>query len=269
MNDLSGVLQTLPGFLQIVNIVVLLSALFFFTSTVSSHIVEVIVGMWNSRGKQLRARLINSLGKDVADAIYNDPLIKSLASGSNAAGGKIGDLQPPSYIEPEFFARVVAKLAETNDTVKKSEVINSIKDKLVKAGDSLEPKIIDWFKAINDRQNGVYTRWTFLRLILIGFLMAALLDIDTVHITGTLWNNPELAEKAAKQLDAAAKIDQSDLSKLTDEQRKTLRESVATAYKQLREIAPPTYAWQSIPATIKDWIAKLLGWLLTALATSL
>lgn len=34
----------------------------------------------------------------------------------------------------------------------KSEVIKDIKDKLVKVESDLEPKLIEWFKAINDRQ---------------------------------------------------------------------------------------------------------------------
>ena len=82
--DLSGVLQSLPGLMQIVNVIILLSALFFFTSTIASHLVEVIVGFLNSRGKQLRARLEIALGKETADAFYEDPLIKSLSSGAAA-----------------------------------------------------------------------------------------------------------------------------------------------------------------------------------------
>ena len=56
---------------------------------------------------------------------------------------------------------------------------------------------------------------------------------------------------------------------LTDADKKKLQESVARAYAQLRTIAPPNYAWQTPPGKIDDWPGKLLGWLLTALATSL
>ena len=46
---------------------------------------------------------------------------------------------------------------------------------------------------------------------MIGFLLAGLLDIDTVHIAGKLWSNPEQAEQAARVLDEARKIsDQSE-----------------------------------------------------------
>ncbi len=44
---MADVLKSLPGLLQVVDVVVLLSALFFFTSTVASHLVEAIVGFCN------------------------------------------------------------------------------------------------------------------------------------------------------------------------------------------------------------------------------
>jgi hypothetical protein len=150
----------------------------------------------------------------------------------------------------------------------KSEVIKDIKDKLAKGESDLEPKLIEWFKAINDRQTGVYTRWTFLRLLVIGFFLAALLDIDTVHIAGKLWSDPGQAEQAARALDEVRQISDHSES-LTDADEKKLRESVARAYTQLRAIAPPNYAWQTPPGKVDDWPGKLLGWLLTALATSL
>jgi hypothetical protein len=263
MLDISGVLQPLPGFLQIINVIVLLSALFFFTSTISSHLIEVFAGFINSRGKQLRARLELALGKDAAKALYDDPIIKSL---SNQSRTKI---HPPSYIEPELFARVAASLSnDDKSAMSRSEVIKDIKDKLMKVESDLEPKLIEWFKAITGRQTGVYTRWTFLRLLVIGFMLASLLDIDTVHIAAELWRNPEQAEQAARVLDEARQISDHGES-LTDADKKRLQESVAKAYAQLRTIVPPNYAWQTPPGKIKNWPGKLLGWLLTALATSL
>ncbi len=274
MTDIAGALQSLPGFLQIINVVVLLSALYFFTSTVSSHLIELFVGFINSRGRQLRSRLELAFGKDAADALYRNPIIKSLSSGPGKASKSLSSesekaINSPSYIEPELFARVVAGLFNENgNAISNSAVISEIKTKLAKVDTDFEPKLIEWFKAINDRQTAVYTRWTFLRLLVVGFLLAGLIDIDTVHIASKLWNNPEQAEQAAKALDEARKISDRGES-LTDADEKKLRDSVAAAYAQLRTIAPPNYAWQTPPTKIDDWPGKVLGWLLTALATSL
>jgi hypothetical protein len=261
---MSDVLQALPGVLQIVNVVILLSALFFFTSTVASHLIEAWVGMMNSRGKQLRERLESALGKAAADKIYDHALIKSISTGVIPAGDSSAKLKPPSYIEPQLFVDVVKSLASSGP-VSESDVIKALNAN----AQAFEPKLVEWFKAINDHQTGVYTRWTFLRLIVVGFLFAAAMDLDTVHITATLWGHPEQAEAAAQALQDANKLSTTDLAKLSADQRAKLQESVATAYKQLREIAPPNYAWQSIPTSPQAWLAKILGWFLTAVATSL
>src|SRR5262245_33762805 len=171
MPEVAALLQTLPGFLTIVNVVVLLSAIFFFTSTLASHLLEMFVGLINSRGRQLRKRLETALGENVAAAIYADPLIKSLMGRGARIMSGAASPQPPSYIEPELFARVVAKLSQTSgNAVNESDVIKEIKASVAAAATpaELEPRIIEWFKAVNDRQNGVYTRWSFLRLLIIG-----------------------------------------------------------------------------------------------------
>jgi hypothetical protein len=264
---MSSALQTLPGFLSIINVVILLSALFFFTGTLASHLLEAFVGMINSRGNQLHSRLEATLDPGTAAAIYNDPLIKSLGTVSQWIAGRV---HPPSYIEPQFFARVVSKLFATNATVQADSVI---KDLAAPTPPEFEAKIIEWFKSINDRQNGVYTRWSFLRLGIIGLAFAVAMDLDTVQIAGAIWANPEasnaMVARLAEGLQPAAS---GDLTKLTPEQTKKLQDSIAAAVGQLQTTAGQlqvSYAWQKVPAGPKEWLSKLLGWLLTALATSL
>src|SRR5688500_12922057 len=95
MEQLFGAMtQALPGTLTILNVAILLFAIFFFTRTLASHVLEAVVGFWNSRGKELRDGLATALGTNTAAAIYDTPLIRSLKNGKH----------PPSYIEPEFFA---------------------------------------------------------------------------------------------------------------------------------------------------------------------
>jgi hypothetical protein len=259
---MSSAIQTLPGFLSIINVVILLSALFFFTGTLASHLLEAFVGMINSRGNQLRSRLEAALGQGTANAIYDDPLIKSLGPFSKWFGT---GLQPPSYIEPQFFARVVSKLFGTDGSaVKSNSVIKDLKDAAPTAAE-FEAKIIEWFKAINDRQNGVYTRWSFLRLGIIGLAFAVAMDLDTVQIAGAIWANPDAANTIVAKLGEGIPSGSGDVTKLTPEQTKKLQDSIATAVGQLQ----PSYAWQKVPTGPKEWLSKALGWLLTALATSL
>jgi hypothetical protein len=94
------------------------------------------------------------------------------------------------------------------------------------------------------------------------------MDLDTLHIASTLWNNPEQTEKAVQKLEAI-KNTTGQLSGLSDADRKKVQEAVAAAYQDVRAAAPPQYAWQTTPDKFIDWAAKVLGWILTALATSL
>jgi len=244
MPDVSGVLSTLPGVLRIVNVILLLSTLFFFTGTLSSHLIEFAVGLMNSRGRQLRKRLELALGKPAAEEFYDNPIIRSLSTQSTLARHQ--QIYPPSYIEPDVFARVIAALSSASGSaLSASPVIREVKSKLVKPGEDLEAKLIEWFKAVNDRQAGVYTRWTFLRLLVVGLLLAGMMDIDTVHIAGTLWNNPEQAQKAAGALHGVKKVSANIADKsapLTAADKRELEDAVGAAYTQLLAVAPPSYA---------------------------
>ena len=273
---MADVLKSLPGFLQIVNVVVLLSALFFFTSTIASHLVEAWVGFRNSRGRELRARFESVLGRDAAKALYEYPLIRSISSGVDALNADVDTLKPPSYIEPQLLVDAIKSLSENNQPLHDNALIVKLREVAGTAAANFEPTVLQWFKAINDHQTGVYTRWTFLRLIVVGFLFAAAMDLDTVHIAATLWQSPAQTEAAVKALEQVNKLDtSSDLGKMTPDQRKKLQETIAATYQELITIAPPNYAWQHPPKLSdlqknwREWLAKLLGWLLTALATSL
>jgi hypothetical protein len=266
LNVLAAALQTLPGFLAILNVAILLFAVFFFTSTLASHLLEYFVGGINSRGRQLEERLKAALGEPAAAAVYANPLIASLC-----AEGRDGAKLPPSYIEPNFLARaIVAEFAKAG-AVSASGIVQQLKAEAGEDAAAFRNGIVEWFGAVNQRQNGVYTRWSFMRLFVIGFLMAAVLDIDTVHIAGTLWGKPELAEKLVGDLERAVPAASGDLSQLSDADRQKLNEAVDAAWQAIRAEAatPPLYAWQSGPGSAVAWAAKLIGWLLTALATSL
>jgi hypothetical protein len=164
---IASALQPLPGFLTILDVALLLFAIFFFVSTLASHVLEAFVGLINSRGNQLYRRLQAALGENVADEIYDSPLIKSLVSDVRGISttllqalyrelGRLklasneyrGDL--PSYIEPDFFARAVVALY--NDDTKQASKCPIFKHLKQEAGpdDALfQSKIIEWYEALN------------------------------------------------------------------------------------------------------------------------
>jgi hypothetical protein len=267
MGDIGSLLQAIPSFVTIVNMVILLSAIFFFTSTLASHLLEAIVGYLNSRGKQLRKRLQAVLGAENANQIYSHPLIASLSTGNSTSSPPTN---PPSYIDPAFLGRVVAQIHNAKKFDEKAQALfDSIKNSSGAAAGDFEKSIVEWFNALTDRLNGVYTRWSFLRLAIIGLLFAAAMDIDTLHIAGTIWAKPEMTSAMVDEIQKAIPSLKPSDPALTEEQRKSIQAAITSAVAPLRTAAPPYYAWQKTPEGLGNWLAKILGWLLTALATSL
>lgn len=269
LTGLAGALNGLPGFMLILNVAILLVAIFFFTSTLASHLLEYWSGLRNTRGEALKTRLKSALGEANAKDLYESPLIQSLSDGTS----------PPSYIEPEFLARAMIDKYVTLGQDNKIAVADSgppvVKVLAAEAAGGIEQlraNIIDWFRALNERENGKYTRWSFFRLFLIGLAFAVVLDIDVVHIASTLWSKPELAEKLVVELEQAAPdLKTADPAALGDEDRKKLQDAMLTLWPTLSSELKnaPLYAWQSLPGSKPEWGIKAVGWLLTALATSL
>lgn len=268
--DIAGTFNALPGFLSILNVAILLFAIFFFTSTLSSHLLEYWAGLRNTRGVALQERLEAALG---SGEIYQTPLIKSLSDKKSDSD----TTTPPSYIEPEFLAQAIINkyYPLSNGTRSEQSAPAVVKQLYEEAGQNdtaFESRIIEWFKALNERQNGKYTRWSFFRLFVIGLLFSVAMDIDTIHITSTLWSKPEIAEKLVVELEKSVpNLKDGDPSKLGDEDKQKLQDALLTIWPSLRsdlEVVP-LYAWQSLPQSESEWGAKALGWLLTALATSL
>jgi hypothetical protein len=258
--------------LTVLNVAILLFAVFFFTSTLASHALEAIVGLVNSRGRQLRRRLEVALGPEVAAEIYASPLIRSLAGDGEGKDA----WRSPSYIEPAFFARAVAALYDGQGVETGGQaVFRSLREEADRDGSTaaFEARIVEWYEALNDRQSGTYTRWSTGRLFLIGLLLAAALDIDAVHIGGSLWGRPEVAENLVTRFEGAVPALRSgDAAAVPEAVRSELANAVAAAWPAIRaEAQPRAYGWQKgfSDLTAKERWGKALGWLLTALATSL
>lgn len=62
-------------------------------------------------------------------------------------------------------------------------------------------QLIEWFNSGMDRASNTFTRTMSMLSLLVGLLLALLLNVDTIHLAQTLWNDPALrtivAEAAA------------------------------------------------------------------------
>lgn len=69
--------------------------------------------------------------------------------------------------------------------------------------DEAEQKIIDWFNDGMDRATEAYKNTMQLWSVLIGISIAVLLNIDTLYIAQTLWNDPALRETVSAAVQSA------------------------------------------------------------------
>jgi hypothetical protein len=153
-----------------------------------------------------------------------------------------------------------------------------------------------WYDDAMDRVSGAYKRWSQLSLLVIGFVVAAVLGIDTIAIGKALQTNPALraaAVKAAdayvndhqKPKDAGAPVQGSGQGSrapappgaAVDSSRAPVTPSPAEVEKRLNEVRQqlagldfPFSPASQRTGTLPEWLwCHLGGFLLTALATSL
>ena len=143
-------------------------------------------------------------------ALYNHALFNPLADGKREEG--VTPKVKPSYVEPRHFAlALIDTIENAGDTqVKLSEGIDAIEDPQIKAtlqaldkranGDItvFRDQLAGWFDSAMNRLSGSYKRWTKLISFIIALGVAALLNVDVIHVADTLWEHQPVAEQLAK-----------------------------------------------------------------------
>jgi hypothetical protein len=253
-------------------------------------------------------------GTGLVTAFYNHPLIFSLFGGDYTPADMAGP-RPllargrnlPSYIPAANFATALMDIAARGpDTNASSSSPNSVPISLsaVRANvtklasrpvqravlaaidiaqgdlDKAQANIEAWYNGAMDRVSGWYKRSTQWILFTIGFLVAAVLNINTITIADYLFKND--AARAAIVAQAGAAANNNSLPKDS-----YTKDSYEQAMKELNSISLPI-GWSASDApkaettlsprlAFKDlysnlpWspLPSLAGWLMTALAASL
>ncbi len=265
--------------LNALNVAIVFCVVFFLMSTLASHLTEVLSGFFNSRGTTLRKQLSAALSRAVADEILNDPVIRAFSKGSRGSAGadpasgaaKAASVMP-SYITPASFARAVTQsFGNAASASAKSDVLQELMDDAQHRKITFETTITEWFAQFNDRIAGTYRRYTTIKLFALGFIAAVALDIDVVHLGAYLWANPATTSGTADQIAAIfAKIGGTasapDVQSLANE-GKDLTQALTS------NLGVGAFGWQQshTPSNASAsvwWAAKVLGWLLAAVATS-
>jgi hypothetical protein len=214
--------------------------------------------------------MVNDQGfTKLARDLYNHALVNPRGPGvpagaTPAAATAAAVTNKPAYIDPQHFAgamldtlHIVAGSAEDMRAAitaspllagnnQMTTMLTGMADRAGGNIDTMKQSLAAWFDAGMDRVSGNYKRWTQLYCFVIGFIIAAGVNIDTLQITASLWQQPQITQSLKATM------------------------TPADAVKEVQSLALPV-GWvppgTQYPTTCLAWSAKLLGWAFTALST--
>jgi hypothetical protein len=238
-------------------------------SLICAVLQEIIGVVLSLRAKYLRKGITTLLGsEDLTWKFYQHPLIKALCSGEKL----------PSYIPARAFAlalmdivapAVISRPRNSHDiragiaAMPESDIKKSLLLLIDDSGNDLSQvreSIEEWFHSAMDRVAGSYKQRTQVTLLLLGFILAVVLNVNTLFIANRLSYDSALRESLVAQSQALVQLPPAG-SEVSPADR--IKENL----KAIEGLGLPI-GWSmgmSNLRTTSQYIVTLLGWLLTAL----
>lgn len=126
-----------------------------------------------------------------------------------------------------------------------------------------------WFDDAMERVGGWYKRQTQIFLLVLGFVMAVGLNVDSIRVAEALWQDPKLRAVVAEEAD---RFVTKNPDATPDEQLEELQNTLGKLQLPIGWVnGPPNYCPKEGACDEKGgkWILTIVGWALTALAISL
>jgi hypothetical protein len=156
----------------------------------------------------------------------------------------------------------VTKLAATMDTL-----LLDVKETVKKSDAGIaatRERLESWFDDSMDRLRGAYVRRMQSIAIIIGILLAAALNVDTLAIVNTLWNDPAARAALVEQANQLP-----DSTGTTPAPGTTTQEDILKAIENLQGLSLPIgWSQDTLPKTQDDWVSKIIGLLISGVAAA-
>jgi len=191
----------------IIDIAIGLSFLYFLLGLLISAVNEMIQTKLKTRPKELQSAILNFLDRDwdvIGKKIVESPYVRSLQKDST---------QFPSYIPSSAFAQSIVDVIKGAGDLPEhvDKIKEAIRNNPVIVGDAqtwllglldqsygrldiFYNKLEDSYNDAMDRVSEWFAKKAKKAILFIGIIASIALNIDTIHITQSLWKNKETAK---------------------------------------------------------------------------
>ncbi|MGH2572151.1 MAG: hypothetical protein ACRDGU_01455 [Actinomycetota bacterium] len=269
-------------------------------SLVCAAINEGLSGFTSRRARFLLEGLENLVGKSLAGDLLNHPLLRGMTRARTRAKRKSVDptgsrQKPPSYIPSRVFALAFMDTAakgkrasdEKDDRIDETwpaevktalaglpkdvrEAVATLARDVEGDAKKVLKAVETWFNEAMDRVSGWYKRRTQILLFVIGLVVVALTNADSLTIASTLWSNSTL--RAAVAAEARVRVEAGETGVETGTPSENVEELLSLGL-------PIGWVWdpgeaqaddpRARPDDVSGWILKVMGLLFTAAALTM
>ncbi len=199
---------------------------FLAVSLVTSALVEAVNSLLNLRARSLLAGIKSLVNDPAFDGLARE-LYKHAAVSPRGAGDSGDDTTAavlkhmPAYVDPKQFASALldvtglstagvaaagrpaaqavadlqAALAAASPNMQVAQWLQGVVQRSKGDIDAVRLEVANWFDNAMDRVGGTFKRRTQLISFVFALLIAAVLNVDTVHLATALWEHPIVASR--------------------------------------------------------------------------
>jgi hypothetical protein len=257
-----------------IDVAIGLAFIFALLSLICSSVTELVSQLLGWRAQTLELAIRNLITDQATrDAFYRHPLIQSLGKARPD-----GEREQPSYLPARLFALVLLDvLAPAQKDLEAPPQEQAVAGQLRRALRTLtattdadleasRKRIEVWFDDVMDRASGWYKRKVQWVLLAIALVATGVANADAINLATRLWQSPSLR---ASMVEAASTYAAGAAA--AGAQRQTLDQLQQRLGQFVSQGLPLGWAGDKVLSSseLAQWLSKIAGLLLTALAASL
>lgn len=266
--------------LETLDILIGMMTVYFMFGIACTAIVEAISAWTRIRSQNLDVALNEFLSGDLSQnqqfitQFFEHPLIQSLSKGNQGR---------PSYIPPDIFAQVVEALVVSKSAMatlsagvnampgnaKNNRIKGILETVVAQTGNNaatFRNAVAKQFDAVMDRASGWYKRKMQTITLIVATVLVLGGNIDSLNLATVLASNPDVREKMVAI--AQQEVNEAK-NQAQDKERIAIAKGKYNHAIDVMQSAGFDLGWKGWPQGVAEWLAKVVGLLVTIFAVSL